>query len=208
MRPSDGTDPHASATAQACGSYSDPFDALAWICVQTHPQAEEQARKQLAQQGWETYFPRIWKRSPGRRGRFDWLFPRYGFVRLNLATQSWSPIQHTIGISAVIKFNAQSLALVQQADIDRIRAARFDRVTLTERAPVQDFTGKRFSALDGPWKDFGPAVCTWNTRDRIKLLHTLFGRETEVEYALSHVTLVPDGRATQTEGRKEAAALP
>ena len=177
--------------AGTCGSLE--FDASNWLCVQTHPQAEAEARKQLEQQGWLTYFPRIWKITPGRKGRFDWLFPRYGFVQINTARQSWTSIQHTVGLSGVVRGTNNMPAFVPQHELDKIRAAKLDRVAVAEKPVVQDFVGKRFSVLDGPWQRNAPSICTWSHRDRIKLLHSLFNRTAEVEYSLSQVKLVDDG---------------
>ena len=189
--------------AEACGSV---FDATSWLCVQTLPQSESLARLHLERQAWTVYFPRIWKKRPGRRGQFDWLFPRYGFVAVNLATQSWSSIQHTLGVSSLVMQAKNVPAIVSPIEIERIRRARLDRVRLDAVAPVQDFTGKHFSVLDGPLHALGPAVCTWHTRDRIKLLHTLFGRETEVEYALAQVKLVDDGGQSTANGEGARAS--
>ena len=187
--------------AVACGSFQ--FDSQSWLCVQTLPQAEDEAKRQLERQGWVTYFPRMWKITRGRRGRFDWLFPRYGFVQINLGVQSWTRIQHTIGVSRVVTLTKDVPAFVSQADITRIRSMRYDRVNVEAKPPVQDFVGERFSVLDGPWQNKPPAVCTWSARDRIKLLHTFFGRETQVEYSLSQVKLVDNGCTDQADGGRK-----
>lgn len=76
-----------------------------WYAVHTLPRMEASAEAHLARQGWETFLPRI--RSTRKHARrvetvATPLFPRYGFVRLDLSRDRWRSVNGTIGVSGLV----------------------------------------------------------------------------------------------------------
>jgi transcriptional antiterminator RfaH len=76
-----------------------------WYVVQSQPNAESKAVAHLERQGFATYLPRYLKRRRHAR-RVDIvsapLFPRYLFVKIDLAVQRWRSIYSTVGVSQLV----------------------------------------------------------------------------------------------------------
>jgi transcriptional antiterminator RfaH len=73
-----------------------------WYVVQTQVNAEVKAARNLLRQGFEIYLPHYLKRRSHARKIEKVaapLFPRYMFVRIDLATQRWRSVQSTYGVS-------------------------------------------------------------------------------------------------------------
>jgi len=73
-----------------------------WYAVHTHPREEFKALSHLRRQGYDVYLPRHAKvirhaRKSEKVARP--FFPRYLFVKLNLAVDSWRAIRSTISCS-------------------------------------------------------------------------------------------------------------
>ena len=74
-----------------------------WRLVFAKPQRERTALDNLRRQGYEAYLPLCARRHrPGAQP----LFPRYLFVRLADAAQSWRPIRSTKGVTRLVSFGA------------------------------------------------------------------------------------------------------
>ena len=76
-----------------------------WYAVHTLPRVEATAEAHLVRQGYEVFLPRI--RSTRRHARrveaiAAPLFPRYGFVRLDLGRDRWRSINGTIGVACLV----------------------------------------------------------------------------------------------------------
>ena len=76
-----------------------------WYLVYSKPRQEKGAVENLLRQNYEVYFPQIrtWRTHHGNRKQvIEPLFPRYLFVRFDLATQRWLPIRSTVGVSRLV----------------------------------------------------------------------------------------------------------
>ena len=86
-----------------------------WFVVQTQVNAEAKAARNLLQQGFDIYLPRYLKRRSHAR-KIERiaapLFPRYMFVRIDIAAQRWRSIQSTFGVSHLL-FNGDEPAAVR-----------------------------------------------------------------------------------------------
>lgn len=76
-----------------------------WFVVQTRPNREFGATHQLECQGFEVFLPVIWKTVRHAR-QFRKVkspfFPRYLFVRLDVARQRWRSVNGTFGVIGLI----------------------------------------------------------------------------------------------------------
>ena len=92
------------------------IDVDAWYVVQTQVNAEAKAARNLVRQGFEIYLPRYLKRRSHAR-KIDKiaapLFPRYMFVRIDMATQRWRSIQSTFGVSRLVCNGADPAPVAQ-----------------------------------------------------------------------------------------------
>src|SRR5215472_13121516 len=95
-----------------------------WYVVQTQVNAEAKAARNLMHQGFEIYLPRYLKRRSHARKIEKVaapLFPRYMFVRIDIATQRWRSVQSTYGVSHLV-LNGSDPAPVAEQVIDALKA--------------------------------------------------------------------------------------
>jgi transcriptional antiterminator RfaH len=83
----------------------DPAADPRWYVVRTLPRMEATAEAHLMRQAFDVFLPRA--RTTRRHARRVEtvrapLFPGYGFVRLDLARQRWSPVNGTIGVASLV----------------------------------------------------------------------------------------------------------
>src|SRR5258705_8750848 len=88
-----------------------------WYVVQTQINAEMKAAHNLLRQGFEIYLPRYLRRRSHARKIEKVaapLFPRYLFVRIDMATQRWRSIQSTFGVSRLVCNGPDPAPIAQQ----------------------------------------------------------------------------------------------
>jgi transcriptional antiterminator RfaH len=109
-----------------------------WFLIHTKIRQENVALENLELQGYECFLPQI-NSEKLRNGSLqvvrEPLFPRYLFIRLgtDLASQSWSPIRSTLGVSRLVSFGHAPAkieeelvcAIRTQTDTTAIRARHF-----------------------------------------------------------------------------------
>jgi transcriptional antiterminator RfaH len=154
----------------------------AWYVVQTQINAEAKAARNLVQQGFEIYLPRYMKRRSHARKIEKVaapLFPRYMFVRIDIATQRWRSIQSTYGVSHLV-LSGSDPAPVAGRVIDALKA-REDAsgfVKLDQRA---NFTiGEKVRVLAGVFAENLGLFDGMADRDRVAILLELLGRKVRV----------------------------
>ena len=86
-----------------------------WYLIQTKPQQESIATKNLSNQGFEVFFPKAIIKN-----KTVSLFPGYLFIRLDDKNQNWTPIRSTKGLSNFVRFGL-SFAKVPDQIISMIR---------------------------------------------------------------------------------------
>lgn len=154
----------------------------AWYVVQTQVNAEAKAARNLLQQGFETYFPRYLKRRSHAR-KIERiaapLFPRYLFVRIDMATQRWRSIQSTFGVSHLV-LNGSDPAQVAPQVLNVLRA-REDARGFVSLDPRPHFSlGEKVRVLAGAFADNFGLFDGSGDRDRVAILLDLLGRKVRV----------------------------
>jgi|SRR6185312_5418459 transcriptional antiterminator RfaH len=153
-----------------------------WYVVQTQPRAEPKAVVNLARQGFETYMPRFLKRRRHAR-RIETieapLFPRYLFVRVDLASQRWRCIHSTVGVSRLV-CNGDEPAAVSDAIVGGLRA-REGEDGLVRLAPRRRFAqGEPVRVIDGALASCLGLYEGMADGDRVAVLLDLLGRKVRV----------------------------
>jgi transcriptional antiterminator RfaH len=85
-----------------------------WYAVHTHPREEFKALSHLRRQNYQVYLPRYTKTIRHARKSERVIrpfFPRYLFVRLNLAVNGWRAIRSTVGVNDIVCFGEQPAPL-------------------------------------------------------------------------------------------------
>jgi transcriptional antiterminator RfaH len=124
----------------------------AWYTVFCKPRGETIAERNLCNQGYGVYLPRL---SVRRRNAGIWvdrvepLFPRYLFIQPRDAKQSLAPIRSTLGVSDLVRVGGQP-ALLPQSAIAQLRACE-NFETGARSGHTQFKTGERVRFVDGPF---------------------------------------------------------
>ena len=85
-----------------------------WIVAQSAVNKEKYCQNNLRLQGYECWFPQVWKTVRHARKQTRCLrplFPGYVFVRLEAETSSWRPITGTRGVSKLVMMGQQPARL-------------------------------------------------------------------------------------------------
>lgn len=123
----------------------------AWYTVFCKPRGESIAERNLRDQEYEVYLPRL---SVRRRNASIWvdrvepLFPRYLFVQPRDGKQSLAPVRSTPGVSDLVRIGGQP-ALLPQSTIAQLRAREDFEIGARSGHP-QFKTGERVKFVDGP----------------------------------------------------------
>ena len=161
-----------------------------WYVVQTQVNGEAKAAQNLLRQDYQIYLPRYLKRRRHAR-KVDFvakpLFPRYMFVRIDLATQRWRSVQSTYGVSHLV-LNGSDPAPVAGQVIYALKA-REDAsgyVTLEQRPKFA--IGEKVRVLAGVFADNLGLFDGMADRDRVAILLDLLGRKVRVSIEPELVT--------------------
>ena len=153
-----------------------------WYVVQTQPNAESKAVAHLERQGFATYLPRYLKRRRHAR-RVDIvsapLFPRYLFVKVDLAVQRWRSIYSTVGVSQLV-CTGDVAALVSDHEIVMLKE-REDAVGFIQLDYQPLFRmGDKIRVRDGIFSDCLGLYDGMPDCDRVAVLLDLLGRKVRV----------------------------
>ena len=155
------------------------INADLWFVVQTQVNAEAKAARNLLQQGFEIYLPRYLKRRSHAR-RTDKvavpLFPRYMFVRIDMATQRWRSVQSTFGVASLV-FNGSEPVPVPTQVLRTLRASEDESgyVRLDKRPKFA--RGDEVRVIAGAFADSLALFDGLADRDRIVILLDMLGRK-------------------------------
>ncbi len=153
-----------------------------WYAVHTKPRQEHIAEQQLLNQGYTTYLPRI--RTRKRRGG-GWtqvvepLFPRYLFIRVDLASDNTAPVRSTRGAVGLVRIG-QELRPVPDEVIDYLLQQEDEetRLRVDDQWPHQP--GDRVQILQGPFAGLTGIYQEAVAESRALLLLDLLGRQNPV----------------------------
>jgi transcription antitermination factor NusG len=183
LSPATQQEPAQSCTVP-CGSHGGD-----WFCAETHYAHEQIARDELDSQSFATFLPMVFERRTKNRKiiRVEVpMFPGYIFVRFDRQHDNWPPILGTKGVRGLLgphKSRPSSLPLdLIHAIADNATALNAEFLAHAQAKLV----GHKLRVTKGPWAGF-EGVCLWHSGDRIRLLMSLFGRETKLETVTGRV---------------------
>lgn len=154
--------------------------------VQTHPCAEVLAKANLEARGFEVYLPTVIEEI--RTGRLREkrttvmapLFPRYLFVKLDLAIAAWRAIALVRGVQRVIGYDAEHPTALPEGALaelrDRYAAGEFVRRVATYAVSAGDSVTVTEGVLRGH-----SGVCTVSRGERVKVLFSRLSGAVEVD---------------------------
>jgi transcription termination/antitermination protein NusG len=113
------------------------------------------------------------------------VFPGYILVQMELTDDSWSVVRNTPGVTGFVGSEGKPVPL-SRAEVEAIRSAS----TESEKPKfVTDFgLGESVKVTSGPFADFDGTIAEVNPdQGKIRVLVSMFGRETPIELSFDQV---------------------
>ena len=160
-----------------------------WFVIQFKANLQNQAAKNLKQQGFETFLP-LYDISSRKASRFinntRPLFPGYMFITFNKANTDWHKINNTYGVSRLITFNS-ILKSIPNTVVENLMA----RCDLSGKLiPSESLKkGDRVKISKGPFESFIASVEKYETDQRIWILMGLMGRKSKIQVGTKDIQL-------------------
>jgi transcriptional antiterminator NusG len=110
--------------------------------------------------------------------------PGYVLVNMDLNEDSWGVVKGTPGVTGFVGASNEPVPLTQ-AEVDRLL---HKEVAVRERTRAQYSIGESVKVVSGPLSDFSGEISEINEdAARLKVLVSIFGRETPVEVGFDQV---------------------
>lgn len=161
-----------------------------WFVVHTYSGYEERVKKNLERRiksmdsGDEVYqvvIPteeEIEVRSGQKRTITKKILPGYVLIQMRMTDQTWNIVRNTPGVTGFVSSGTKPVPLPDD-ELNQIMKQMTDE---TPKVKVGFKKGQSIRVRDGPFIDFVGIVDEINTeKGKVKVLLTLFGRETPVE---------------------------
>jgi transcriptional antiterminator RfaH len=146
-----------------------------WYAFSALAHQEATAEANLARQGYSIFVPRLMV-TRRRGGRFEtkraWLFPRYGFVALDLERQRWRSINGTFGVSSLVMATERPLP-VPTGIVEEMLAAADENGVIDYDRDLQP--GSTVEMVAGPFSGTLATLVRLDGRSRAELLLNLMG---------------------------------
>jgi transcriptional antiterminator RfaH len=152
-----------------------------WYAVHTHPREEFKALSHLRRQNYQVYLPRYTKTIRHARKSERVIrpfFPRYLFVRLNLAVNGWRAIRSTVGVNDIVCFGEQPAPLPAGV-IEALQGRETEGlIELANKNAIKP--GENVIVLNGPFAHQLGLCVSVSDNERVAILLDLLGRKVRV----------------------------
>jgi transcriptional antiterminator NusG len=118
------------------------------------------------------------------------IFPGYVLVRMDLTDESWSVVKNTPSVTGFV--GTTHPTPLSTADVFKFLAPKPAESKKAEAPKVVDFAvGESITVMDGPFATLPATINEINAEgQRLKVLVSIFGRETPVELSFSQVSKI------------------
>lgn len=122
------------------------------------------------------------------------VFPSYVLVRMEMDDNTWSVVRNTPGVTGFVGLDGKPSPL-RRDEFDKMMRRGSNRPATAAAAPKRTASnieaGQAIKVLSGPLADFDGVVSEVNPESgKIKVMLTIFGRETPVELTADQVSVV------------------
>jgi len=116
------------------------------------------------------------------------IYPGYVLVRMDLTDESWSVVRNTPGVTGFVG-NAHNPSPLSMDEVERILAPRPKKAADKADIKFVDFeVGESVTVMDGPFATLPASISEiMPEQAKLKVLVSIFGRETPVELSFSQV---------------------
>ena len=114
------------------------------------------------------------------------VFPGYVLVRMDMDDHTWSVVRNTPGVTGFVGVDGKPIPLSRQ-EFDKIMH-RGEPGAAPKRTSVSLEVGQAVKVVSGPLADFDGMISEVNAETgKVKVMVTIFGRETPVELSFDQV---------------------
>lgn len=122
------------------------------------------------------------------------VFPSYVLVRMEMDDNTWAVVRNTPGVTGFVGLDGKPSPL-RRDEFDKMMRRGGSRVAAAATAPKRTASnievGQSIKVLSGPLADFDGVVSEVNAESgKIKVMLTIFGRETPVELTADQVSVI------------------
>lgn len=135
------------------------------------------------------------KEGGKRETKENKVFPSYVLVRMEVDDNTWAVVRNTPGVTGFVGLDGKPTPL-RRDEFDKIMRRSGDRsARSTEPAPkrtnISLEVGQAIKVVSGPLADFDGQVSeVMSESGKVKVLLTIFGRETAVELTLDQIATI------------------
>ena len=122
------------------------------------------------------------------------VFPSYVLVRMEMDDNTWAVVRNTPGVTVFVGRDGKPSPL-RRDEFDKMMRRGGNRAAAAAAAPKRTASnieaGQSIKVLSGPLADFDGVVSEVNAESgKIKVMLTIFGRETPVELTADQVSVI------------------
>ena len=159
-----------------------------WYLIYCKPREEKKAKKNLENQGFESFLPLISLiQKDGSSSDAEIMFPRYIFSKFSKEEVNWLTINSTLGVSKVVFFG-DHLAEVPEKLIKEIKI-KCGREGILKQS--REFTayrkGDKLVVKEGIFKDKSVIFLSYKGKERIRILLEIISQHAVAEISKSSV---------------------
>jgi transcriptional antiterminator NusG len=116
------------------------------------------------------------------------IYPGYVLVRMDLTDESWSVVRNTPGVTGFVG-NAHNPSPLSMDEVEKILAPRPQKKADKADIKFVDFeVGESVTVMDGPFATLPASISEiMPEQSKLKVLVSIFGRETPVELSFNQV---------------------
>ncbi len=122
------------------------------------------------------------------------VFPSYVLVRMEMDDNTWAVVRNTPGVTGFVGLDGKPSPL-RRDEFDKMMRRGGNRTAAAPTAPKRTASnieaGQSIKVLSGPLADFDGLISEVNAESgKVKVMLTIFGRETPVELNLDQVSVI------------------
>ena len=122
------------------------------------------------------------------------VFPSYVLVRMEMDDNTWAVVRNTPGVTGFVGLDGKPSPL-RRDEFEKMMRRGGNRAAAAAAAPKRTASnieaGQSIKVLSGPLADFDGVVSEVNAESgKIKVMLTIFGRETPVELSFDQVSCI------------------
>ena len=154
-----------------------------WYLVFTKPKEEEKAKKNLENQGFESFMPKISVIKKGEKisSKVELMFPRYIFTKLKKEDSNWIKINSTYGVNKVVAYGGMP-AFIPESLINELKIKCGERGILEQKKIFTNYNkGDRISIKDGIFKGKDAILLSFKGKDRVRVLLEIINHSSAIE---------------------------